>query len=240
MKKGLALSLSVLLLAAILTGCTGASAPSAEASPAPSPTPAVSTATPAPTPTATPQVTPTPQPQVYTAGVLTDSDYTNTCLGFRFAPQGSILMPGPDALGTLMEYIYGTVYGDAEVGQQLLEESQQRTTYEMIAADQNSGSNVSVVSEKLSDPTMDEAAYIETVLQQVEQAGIAMDRQDLVTTTLGDTQFTDLTYTMADGAGTQTLLVKKIGDTMCSVAFFYDSPEAYETLLGCFSTITAA
>ena len=50
----------------------------------------------------------------------------------------------------------------------------------------------------------------------------------------------DLTYTMADGAGTQTLLVKKIGDTMCSVAFFYDSPEAYETLLGCFSTITAA
>lgn len=229
--------LAALLLSSVLAGCT---APSSEA--AATPSPAVSTATPAPTPTATPQVTPTPQPQVYTAGVLTDTDYTNTCLGFRFVPQGSIMMPGPDTLGTLMEYIYGTVYGDAEVGQQLLEQSQQRTTYEMIAADQNSNSNVSIVSEKVSDPTMDEAAYIEIVLQQVVQTGIEMDRQELTTTTLGDTQFTDLTYTMAGagGTGTQTLLVKKIGDTMCSVTFFYDSPEAYEALLGCFSTITAA
>lgn len=239
MKKGIALYLSAALLAALLSGCGQTSTPSSAAEPTATP---AATAAPTPDPTATPAPTATPEPATYTPGVLTEDGYTNTSLGFMFSPSESMVLATEEEMQTLMQNGADFVYGDAPNSDQLMEQVQQTSGYEMVAVDVATGSSVSIATETLALEGIDETQYIAALKQQLAQVdSLQVTFDDPGTVTLGDTTFTGITYTAAaNGMQTsQTMLLKKVGDTMCLIVLGYIDPAQYPVLLNCFTTISA-
>ena len=226
MKKGIALYLSAALLAALLSGCGQTSTPSSAAEP---------TAPPAATAA-------TPEPATYTPGVLTEDGYTNTSLGFMFSPSESMVLATEEEMQALMQNGADFVYGDAPNSDQLMEQVQQTSGYEMVAVDVATGSSVSIATETLALEGIDETQYIAALKQQLAQVdSLQVTFDDPGTVTLGDTTFTGITYTAAaNGMQTsQTMLLKKVGDTMCLIVLGYIDPAQYPVLLNCFTTISA-
>lgn len=241
MKKGIALYLSAALLAALLSGCGQTSAPSSAAE-ATAPPETTAAPTPTPEPTATPAPTATPEPATYTPGVLTEDGYTNTSLGFMFSPGESMVLATEEEMQALMQNGANFVYGDAPNSDQLMEQVQQTSGYEMVAVDVATGSSVSIATETLALEGIDETQYIAALKQQLAQVdSLQVTFDDPGTVTLGDTTFTGVTYTAAaNGMQTsQTMLLKKVGDTMCMIVLGYIDPAQYPALLNCFTTISA-
>ena len=236
MKKTMALALTACLLAALLAGCSQTPAPSSAADPTATP---AATAAPTPEPTATPAPTATPEPATYTPGVLTEDGYTNTSLGFMFSPSESMVLATEEEMQALMQNGANFVYGDAPNSDQQVE---QTSGYEMVAVDVATGSSVSIATETLALEGIDETQYIAALKQQLAQVdSLQVTFDDPGTVTLGDTTFTGITYTAAaNGMQTsQTMLLKKVGDTMCLIVLGYIDPAQYPVLLNCFTTISA-
>lgn len=240
MKKTMALALTACLLAALLAGCGQTSAPSSAADPTATP---AATAAPTPEPTATPAPTATPEPATYTPGVLTEDGYTNTSLGFMFSPSESMVLATEEEMQALMQNGANFVYGDAPNSDQLMEQVEQTSGYEMVAVDVATGSSVSIATETLALEGIDETQYIAALKQQLAQVdSLQVTFDDPGTVTLGDTTFTGMTYSVQNGeiTATQTMLLKKSGDRMYMVNFSYTDPAQYEAILSCFTPLEAA
>lgn len=245
MKRFLAFVLSAALWVVALAGCTPApassgsesvSTPQAEATPVPTPS-----ATPAPT--ATPLPTATPEPLEYTPGVRTDSSYTNSTLGLHFTLTQNMVMATDEEIAAMVQGSTDLLYGDMENGDQIIAQGQLTTNYEMIAVDIVTGSTVIIATEQLPMDGITEEQYIRASKEQLEAIDLPVDLvyEDPGTVTLGETDFTGLTYTLyANGAqASQTLLLKNIGGQMCLISFSYTDPAEYQNLLACFHVISA-
>lgn len=242
MKHGTALLLSALWLTALLSGCGQAPASSAEASePASTPESTAVEATPTPEP-ATPTPAPTEEPPAeYQPGERTDTSYTSTVLGLHFALPEDMVMASDDEINQLMQAGVDMMYEDPETGEMVIDYAQLATVYEMLAVNITDGSNVIVMSEKLPLAGMTEDQYITAMEQQMAQTTMTVDFGEPGTTTVGETDFTSLDYTVeANGTQTmQSMLLKKVGDRMYAITLSYYAPEARDTLLGCFSALSA-
>ena len=238
MRKGIALYLSALLLAALLSGCSQPAASEAAATPAPSP---ASTATPTPEP-ATPTPAPTPAPteepaEEYQPGERTDTDYTSTTLGLHFALPETMVMASDDEINQMMQVTTDMLYEDPDTGEMILDYSQLNTVYEMMAIDVTNGSNVIVMSEKLPLAAMTVDQYIAAMEQQLSQTTMSIDFGDPEPYTLGSTEFTCLSYSVeANGARmNQLMLLKKVDDRMYAITISYPDTVELAPLLACFS-----
>lgn len=242
MKRTIAALLTAALLAILLAGCSQSPA-EAEATPAPTPTTAP---TPAPTatpePTATPAPTATPEPATFTPGVRTDTTYTNTSLGLHFTATENMVMATDEEMQNMIQGGADVVYGDLENKEQILDQVEQTTGYEMVAADVVTGGGVIIATEKLALEGIDEEQYIDALKQQLSAVNtLQVTFEDPGTVTLGDTAFTGVTYVAsANGVqSAQTMLLKKVGDTMCVIILAYSDDTQYQALLSCFSPISA-
>ena len=240
MKRTIAALLTAALLATLLAGCGQTPAESqAEATPAPTPT-AAPTAT--PEPTAVPTPTATPEPVTYTPGTRTENGYTNTSLGFLFTPSETMVLASEAEMQALIQNGADFVYGDAPNSDQLMDQVEQTTAYEMVAVDVSTGSSVIIATEKLAMEGIDEAQYIAAIQQQLSRVdAMQVTFDDPGTVTLGDTTFTGVTYTAAANGiqSSQTMLLKKIGNTMCLIVLAYSDPTQYPALLSCFTAFSA-
>ena len=235
MRKGIALYLSALLLAALLSGCSQPAASEAAATPAPSP---ASTATPTPEP-ATPTPAPTEEPaEEYQPGERTDTDYTSTTLGLHFALPETMVMASDDEINQMMQVTTDMLYEDPRYpGEMILDYSQLNTVYEMMAIDVTNGSNVIVMSEKLPLAAMTVDQYIAAMEQQLSRTTMSIDFGDPEPYTLGSTEFTCLSYSVeANGARmNQLMLLKKVDDRMYAITISYPDTVELAPLLACFS-----
>lgn len=240
MKRTIAALLTAALLATLLAGCGQTPAESqAEATPAPTPT-AAPTAT--PEPTAVPTPTATPEPVTYTPGTRTENGYTNTSLGFLFTPSETMVLASEAEMQALIQNGADFVYGDAPNSDQLMDQVEQTTAYEMVAVDVSTGSSVIIATEKLAMEGIDETQYIAAIQQQLSRVdAMQVTFDDPGTVTLGDTTFTGVTYTAAANGiqSSQTMLLKKIGNTMCLIVLAYSDPTQYPALLSCFTAFSA-
>lgn len=240
MKRTIAALLTAALLATLLAGCGQTPAESqAEATPAPTPT-AAPTAT--PEPTAVPTPTATPEPVTYTPGTRTENGYTNTSLGFLFTPSETMVLASEAEMQALIQNGADFVYGDAPNSDQLMDQVEQTTAYEMVAVDVSTGSSVIIATEKLAMEGVDETQYIAAIQQQLSRVdAMQVTFDDPGTVTLGDTTFTGVTYTAAANGiqSSQTMLLKKIGNTMCLIVLAYSDPTQYPALLSCFTAFSA-
>ena len=173
----------------------------------------------------------------------TEDGYTNTSLGFLFSPSESMVLATEEEMQALMQNGADFVYGDAPNSDQLMEQVQQTAAYELVAVDVATGSSVSIGTETLALEGIDETQYIAALQQQLSPGGFAMQVtfDDPGTVTLGDTTFTGVTYTAAANGmqSSQTMLLKKIDNTMCMIVLAYSDPTQYPALLNCFTTISA-
>ena len=234
MRKGIALYLSALLLAALLSGCSQPAASEAAATPAPSP---ASTAIPTPEP-ATPTPAPTEEPaEEYQPGERTDTDYTSTTLGLHFALPETMVMASDDEINQMMQVTTDMLYEDPDTGEMILDYSQLNTVYEMMAIDVTNGSNVIVMSEKLPLAAMTVDQYIAAMEQQLSRTTMSIDFGDPEPYTLGSTEFTCLSYSV-EANGTrmnQLMLLKKVDDRMYAITISYPDTVELAPLLACFS-----
>lgn len=242
MKHGIAVLLSTLWLTALLSGCGQAPASTSETTdPASTPESTVTEATPTPEP-ATPTPDPTEEPPAeYVPGERTDTSYTSTVLGLQFTLPQDMVMASDDEINQLMQAGVDMMYEDPETGEMVIDYTQLTTVYEMVAVNISDGSNIIVMSEKLPLSGITEEQYITAMEQQMAQTTMAVDFGEPSTTTVGDTEFTALDYNV-EANGTQTLqsmLLKKVGDRMYAITLSYYAPEARDTLLGCFSALSA-
>lgn len=242
MKHGIALLLSTLWLTALLSGCGQAPASTSEASePASTPESTVVEATPTPEPAApTPDPTEEP-PAEYVPGERTDTSYTNTVLGLQFTLPTDMVMASDDEINQMMQASVDMMYEDPETGEMVIDYTQLTTVYEMVAVNISDGSNIIVMSEKLPLSGMTEEQYITAMEQQMAQTTMTIDFGEPGTTTVGGIDFTSLDYTVeANGTQTmQSMLLKKVGDRMYALTLSYYAPESRDTLLSCFSALTA-
>lgn len=240
MKRTIAALLTAALLATLLAGCSQSPAESqAEAIPAPTPT-AAPTAT--PEPTAVPTPTATPEPVTYTPGTRTENGYTNTSLGFLFTPSETMVLASEEEMQALIQNGANFVYGDAPNSDQLMDQVEQTTAYEMVAVDVSTGSSVIIATETLPMEGIDETQYIAAIQRQLSQVDtMQVTFDDPGTVALGDTTFTGVTYTAAANGiqSSQTMLLKKIGNTMCLIVLAYSDPTQYPALLSCFTAFSA-
>lgn len=236
MKRGIALSLSALLLAALLSGCSQP-ASSSEATESAASSSSAAEATPTPEP-ATPTPEPTEEPvEEYQPGERTDTGYTSTTLGLHFALPENMVMASDDEINQMMQISTDMMYEDPDTGEMMLDYSQLTTVYEMMAIDVTNGSNVIVMSEKLPLSAMTEEQYIAAMEQQLTQTTVDIDFGEPEPYTLGATEFTRLNYSVAaNGAQmNQTMLLKKAGDRMYAITISYPGTVELEPLLACFS-----
>lgn len=241
MKRTIACLLTAALLAAPLAGCGQTSTPSSAAEATATPA-ATAAPTPTPEPTATPAPTATPEPVTYTPGVRTEDGYTNTSLGFLFSPSENMVLATEEEMQALMQSGADFVYGDAPNSDQLMEQVQQTAAYELVAVDVATGSSVIIGTETLAMEGIDETQYIAAIQQQLSQVdAMQVTFDDPGTVTLGETTFTGVTYTAAANGmqSSQTMLLKKIDNTMCMIVLAYSDPTQYPALLNCFTTISA-
>lgn len=238
MKRGIALSLSALLLAALLSGCSQ-SASGSEATESAASSSSAAEATPTPEP-ATPTPAPTEEPvEEYQPGERTDTDYTSTTLGLHFALPENMVMASDDEINQMMQISTDMLYEDPDTGETMLDYSKLTTVYEMMAIDVTNGSNVIVMSEKLPLSAMTEEQYIAAMEQQLTQTTVDIDFGEPEPYTLGDTEFKRLNYSVAaNGAQmNQTMLLKKSGDRMYAITISYPSTVELDPLLACFSPL---
>lgn len=235
MKKGIALSLSALLLTAVLSGCSQSTASSAAPESSSEASSAVQ-ATPTPEP-ATPTPEPTEEPvEEYVPGERTETGYTSTTLGLQFTLPENMVMASDDEINQLMQVSADMMYEDPDTGEMILDYSQLNTVYEMMAIDVTNGSNVIVMSEKLPLAAMTEEQYIAAMEQQMTQTTVDIDFGEPEPYTLGTTEFTRLSYSVAAN-GTQmnqVMLLKKAGDRMYAITVSYPDTVELAPLLDCF------
>lgn len=240
MKKGIALSLSALLLTAVLSGCSQSTA-SSTAPESASESSSAAEATPTPEP-ATPTPEPTEEPvEEYVPGERTETGYTSTTLGLQFTLPENMVMASDDEINQLMQVSADMMYEDPDTGEMILDYSQLNTVYEMMAIDVTNGSNVIVMSEKLPLSAMTEEQYIAAMEQQMTQTTVDIDFGEPEPYTLGTTEFTRLSYSVAaNGAQmNQVMLLKKAGDRMYAITVSYPDTVELAPLLDCFSPISA-
>lgn len=243
MRHAAVIVMTAVFPALLLAGCGKTPAPE----PSPVPTPVVTaapTATPAPTPRPSPTPSPTaPPPVEYTPGVRTDTDYNNATLGLYFVPDENMVLATEEEMNLMLQSSASMVYGDQPNGDALLDHAMQATTYEMMAVNVLDGSNVLFSNEKLSMEGITESLYLDILTQQLDALDTSLDitYEKLGTVTLGDTDFAGLTYTLSNqGAqASQTVLIKKVADRMCSVSLSYADAAAYDALLECFHPISS-
>ena len=159
-----------------------------------------------------------------------------------FSPSESMVLATEEEMQALMQNGANFVYGDAPNSDQLMEQVEQTSGYEMVAVDVATGSSVSIATETLALEGIDETQYIAALKQQLAQVdSLQVTFDDPGTVTLGDTTFTGITYTAAaNGMQTsQTMLLKKVDDTMCLIVLGYIDPAQYEPLLSCFTPLEA-
>ena len=126
------------------------------------------------------------EPATYTPGVLTEDGYTNTSLGFMFSPSESMVLATEEEMQALMQNGADFVYGDAPNSDQLMEQVQQTSGYEMVAVDVATGSSVSIATETLALEGIDETQYIAALKQQLAQVdSLQVTFDDPGTVTLG-------------------------------------------------------
>lgn len=240
MKNWIALSLSALLLTAVLSGCSQSTASST----APESSSEVSSAVEA-TPTPEP-ATPTPEPteesvEEYVPGERSETSYTSTALGLQFILPENMVMASDDEINQMMQISADMMYEDPDTGEMILDYSKLNTVYEMMAIDVTNGSNVIVMSEKLPLAAMTEEQYIAAMEQQMTQTTVDIDFGEPESYTLGTTEFTRLSYSVAaNGAQmNQVMLLKKSGDRMYAITVSYPDTVELAPLLGCFSPLSA-
>lgn len=241
MKHAAVIVMTAVFPALLLAGCGQTSTPSSAAQATATPT-VTAAPTPTPDPTATPAPTATPEPVTYTPGVRTEDGYTNTSLGFLFSPSESMALATEEEMQALMQNGANFVYGDAPNSDQLMEQVQQTAAYELVAVDVATGSSIIIGTETLAMEGIDETQYIAAIQQQLSQVdAMQVTFNDPDTVTLGETTFTGVTYTAAANGmqSSQTMLLKKIGNTMCLIVLAYSDPTQYPALLNCFTTISA-
>lgn len=248
MKKTMAFALTACLLATLLAGCSQTPADSST----PETTSSAAESQPEETPTESTPEEEAPaeepaaeeseeEPAEYVPGERTDTDYTNTTLGLHFALPETMVMASDEEIQNMMQAGSEMMYEDPETGEKMLDYAQLTTVYEMVAADVTNGSNVMVASEKLTLSGMTEDQYFAALEQQLAQTTVTVDFGETEQIPLGNTTFTGITYTAAaNGMQTsQTMLLKKVDDTMCLIVLGYIDPAQYETLLSCFTPLEA-
>lgn len=243
MKRSTALFCSAVLLTAALCGCrqapAGNDAPESLSVPESSSTEAAPTPEPA---TPTPAPTEEPAKEEYVPGERTDTDYTSTTLGLRFTLPENMVMASDEEINQLMQVSVDMMYEDPDTGEMIIDYSQLNTVYEMMAIDVSTGSNVIVMSEKLPLAAMTEEQYITAMEKQLEQTTVDVDFGEPEPYTLGATDFTMLSYSVAAN-GTQmnqVMLLKKVTDRMYAVTISYPDTAELAPLLDCFSVAGAA
>lgn len=239
MKKAVVLLCSLLLLA----GCGAAPAESL-ATPAPT---ATATPTPLPaTPTPTPMPTPEPTPEVYIPGVLSDQGYTNTSLGFHFVPTEDMVLATEEEMAAMLQNGVDLLSGNQPSNDALHEQVDQIGGYEMVAFDVLNGGSVMVLNEAMPLEGITEDQYIRAIQKQLTESDLPVEitLQEEASLTLGQTAFQGITYTLttpqAPGVQAyQTVVVKRVADRMCAVAFSYAGNQQYAAMLACFQPISA-
>ena len=125
---------------------------------------------------------------------------------------------------------------------QELEEKKLAQRQQLAAERQRQRDYARAEQARLAESSRHVAESIRELRQQLAQVdSLQVTFDDPGTVTLGDTTFTGITYTAAaNGMQTsQTMLLKKVDDTMCLIVLGYIDPAQYEPLLSCFTPLEA-
>ena len=169
----------------------------------------------------------------YVLGTSSEDGYYSDYIGLEFVPQGSMVMSTEEelyeAMGLGAEFvgIDKEKYDWATVG----------NTYEMMATDITTGSNVIVMAEKLAlkNITMDQ--YVEALKLQFA----AVDAMKVTFDSVEEVTFAGQTYTRIDISNEvsgmtikQVMLLRKIEDRMIAITITAMVDRDEEILLSCF------
>ncbi|MDO5391242.1 MAG: hypothetical protein Q4F24_09170 [Eubacteriales bacterium] len=166
----------------------------------------------------------------YIPGTKTDTEYVNESIGIKCTLSEDMVMATDEeineAMGNYLDELYGEE--DIDVG-----------AYEMMAIDINTGGGFLIGHEKLLFSGISEKQYIKKVKKTLYETQEVVEMHDTVETELAGLPFTNYSCILVenDHEITETLYVKKVGNTMVVIAFLYFTQENYEQLLSCFSPL---
>ena len=169
----------------------------------------------------------------YVLGTSSEDGYYSDYIGLEFVPQGSMVMSTEEelyeAMGLGAEFvgIDKEKYDWATVG----------NTYEMMATDITTGSNVIVMAEKLAFKNITMDQYIEALEKQFEGVDEMTVTFDSVTevTFVGQTHTRiDLTTSVSGMSIKQVMLLRKIEDRMIAITITAMVDRDEEIFLSCF------
>lgn len=187
----------------------------------------------------------------FARGKVSGSTYTTDFGGISFtAPAGWVYSTDEELMTLMGEAIDSSgnnVLNDAELTKKLLEKT---TIYDMMVADPNAGTNVSVMFENIPlyglDPDeMTVSKYIDLADAQFDASAAGMTFSafsDEKTVSLGGESFTLVsktgTYTAYDITFTQNYYIRKVDDFMMAIIVTAFTDEELAQVEACFSSAT--
>mgnify|MGYP004654955215 FL=1 len=175
----------------------------------------------------------------YEPGTRTDTEYSNSILGFKFDCGYEYTMTRDEDLDKMMDAGIDIAYEDSEEGKRVKDFADITTVYEMMAMNDITNGSVLIMAEKVQSQEITEDQYISVLKTQLENTELKYDYKDISETELCGVVYTNLTYDVsADGSSyKQTMLIKRVGDRMVVISFTYFDESDFDDMLESFSKI---
>lgn len=229
MKKWIARSMALLVCCAMLTGCGGSNDLGNTVSDALDVSDKTKTEQTAGSGTDTSgsaEVESVSEDAEYVPGTCTDTEYTSETLGLKYTASDKIVLASQDELNEMAQDDSEDFADD------------DTSVYEMMASDV-SGNNVFIMADELPLAAMTEELYMEALQEQMKEEDDVQDVGEISETTICGTAYPSITYTITDSDMTinQTLIAKKFGKIMYTIAVSYETDEDMTNLLSGFSKL---
>lgn len=172
---------------------------------------------------------------VYAPGATSESGFSSDWLGLTFTPTSGMAMLSQDEIFAMMDLGADAMGMD----QSKVEWAKMVTVYEMMATEVVTGSNVIVMTEKLSVKSITVEQYVDALKTQYNnQLGeSAMAYDELGEATVAGEKYTRFVYEMTVNGVTvgQTMLLRKIDDRMVAICITATTADAEQAFINCFS-----
>lgn len=175
----------------------------------------------------------------YMPGTRTDTEYTNSILGFKFDCGYDYTMTSDEDLDKMMNAGIDIAYEDSEDGKRIKNYSEITTVYEMMAMDDITNGSVLIMAEKVQNQDITEDQYISALKTQLEKTELKYEYKDVSDTELCGVVYKNLSYDVIDGNDSynQTMLIKKVGDRMVVIGFTYIEKSDFNDMIDDFTKI---
>ncbi|MBR6815980.1 MAG: hypothetical protein IKM60_00550 [Clostridia bacterium] len=173
---------------------------------------------------------------VFQSGTISGNIYESEWLGIRYTAPAGMRMSTEEEIRDAMEIGNELLYEDG--GDTEWEDV--ASLYEMMAADDTTGENINIVTEKPQNKTMDEEAYAELVKLQLQKMdGTSISIGSVEPCTIAGLEFLEMQYSMELYGVTfhQSMFLHKQGDRMVIMTATYFDELGRSLLLSGFSAM---